>query len=280
MLRSILIGIDPSDCGIAVQELGVRWAKRLGAQLAGLSVVDEPGIHQAEEMMFGEAFHRPVGQTMVAEARRKVVEHLGEAKNRFRLRCQEAGVDFRLLDEIGAPHLQILLEAQEHDVVILGQRSHFEYGRDGEPDQTVGKVIQDSPRPVVVVPDRLVGFESVVIAYDGSVQASRVLQAFESSGLGRGMQVHVVAVDADRRDAAHRALRAIAFLSCHEIEATSHIVETSSAPADAILKKVRSLDAGLLVMGAYGQPVLREFFLGSVTRTMLKECPVPVFCFH
>ena len=33
-------------------------------------------------------------------------------------------------------------------------------------------------------------------------------------------------------------------------------------------------------MGAYGQPVLREFLIGSVTRTILKECPVPVFCYH
>jgi nucleotide-binding universal stress UspA family protein len=34
------------------------------------------------------------------------------------------------------------------------------------------------------------------------------------------------------------------------------------------------------VMGAYGQPALREFFLGSVTRRMLTECPVPLFLFH
>ena len=36
----------------------------------------------------------------------------------------------------------------------------------------------------------------------------------------------------------------------------------------------------MLVMGAYGQPVLREFFIGSVTRTMLRGVRVPIFCFH
>ena len=51
-------------------------------------------------------------------------------------------------------------------------------------------------------------------------------------------------------------------------------------PAEVILGKIRYLEASLLVMGAYGQPVLREFFLGSVTRTVLKESPVPVFCSH
>ena len=55
---------------------------------------------------------------------------------------------------------------------------------------------------------------------------------------------------------------------------------SSARAADVILDQVQQLDAGLLVMGAYGQPVLREFFLGSVTRKVLEECPVPLFLYH
>jgi nucleotide-binding universal stress UspA family protein len=33
-------------------------------------------------------------------------------------------------------------------------------------------------------------------------------------------------------------------------------------------------------MGAYGEPVLHEFFLGSVSRTILKEYQVPVILAH
>jgi nucleotide-binding universal stress UspA family protein len=33
-------------------------------------------------------------------------------------------------------------------------------------------------------------------------------------------------------------------------------------------------------MGAYGQPVLREFIVGSATRKALEECPVPLFLYH
>jgi nucleotide-binding universal stress UspA family protein len=69
-------------------------------------------------------------------------------------------------------------------------------------------------------------------------------------------------------------------LRLHEIEAISHPMETTAPTAEVILGKVREFDAGLLVMGAYGQPVLREFFLGSVTRTVLKASTVPVFCYH
>jgi nucleotide-binding universal stress UspA family protein len=33
-------------------------------------------------------------------------------------------------------------------------------------------------------------------------------------------------------------------------------------------------------MGAYGRSALREFFLGSVTQTLLREAAVPLFLFH
>jgi nucleotide-binding universal stress UspA family protein len=35
-----------------------------------------------------------------------------------------------------------------------------------------------------------------------------------------------------------------------------------------------------MIMGAYGERVLREFFLGSVSRTILEESAVPVFLAH
>ena len=59
-----------------------------------------------------------------------------------------------------------------------------------------------------------------------------------------------------------------------------HPVATIRTAAGVILDQVRRLNADLLVMGTYGQPIFREFFIGSVTATILKESHVPVFCFH
>ena len=44
MLKSLLIGLDGSEDGRSVLELGLRWAKRFDALAVGLAVVDEPGI--------------------------------------------------------------------------------------------------------------------------------------------------------------------------------------------------------------------------------------------
>ena len=141
-------------------------------------------------------------------------------------------------------------------------------------------MLKDTPRPVVVVPDGPMPDGPVAIAYDGSLQAERVLAAFETTGLGGAGAVHVVSVDADPAEATRRAEHARQFLARHRVQAMAHPLASAAPPAVVILEEARRLGAGLLVMGAYGQPVLREFFLGSVTRSILAECPIPMFLYH
>jgi nucleotide-binding universal stress UspA family protein len=50
--------------------------------------------------------------------------------------------------------------------------------------------------------------------------------------------------------------------------------------SQSILEEVRQRNARLLVMGAYGHSTAREFLLGSITKAILKEIPVPVFLCH
>jgi nucleotide-binding universal stress UspA family protein len=278
MIRSLLIGLDGSDDSNAVLELGIGWAKRFDALAVGLGIVDEPGILSAEAARFAGShhWHAAMPTPLLSDSRHKIAQVL----QRFARRCDEARVACRTVEDVGTPFVQILWEAQCYDLILLGQRTHFSYGCEGAPDETLGKVLQDSPRPVVAVPKTLGGGESVVVAYDGSLQAARALYAFEASGLGCSQKVHVVSIASDSKDAARHAGRAVEFLRIHGIGATPHPVDTSVPPAEVILGKIHYLDASLLVMGAYGQPVLREFFLGSVTRTVLKESPVPVFCSH
>jgi len=289
MIRSLLIGLDGTDDSNAVLELGIGWAKRFDALAVGLGIVDEPGILSAEAAWFagGHHWHAAMPTPLLSNSRHKIAQVLQQ----FARRCDEARVACRtvedvgtpfvqILEDVGTPFVQILREAQCYDLILLGQRTHFSYGCEGAPDETLGKVLQDSPRPVVAVPKTLGGGESVVVAYDGSLQAARALYAFEASGLDCSQKVHVLSIASDSKDAARHADRAVEFLRIHGIGATPHPVETSAPTAEVILGKIRYLDASLLVMGAYGQPVLREFFLGSVTRTVLKESPVPVFCSH
>jgi nucleotide-binding universal stress UspA family protein len=66
----------------------------------------------------------------------------------------------------------------------------------------------------------------------------------------------------------------------HNIEADSRPVPSADPPADLLLQAVTNLNAEFLVLGAYGTPRLKEFFLGSVTKSLLKQSPFPLFLFH
>ena len=51
-------------------------------------------------------------------------------------------------------------------------------------------------------------------------------------------------------------------------------------PATLLLRELAELEAGLLVMGAHKKPILKEFFLGSVTKSILNDSTVPLFLYH
>lgn len=276
MLRTILVGLDGSVHSEGALQLAMEWARRFNGLLVGIGCVDEPGIRGPGGRLVGEAYPDHLNATLVEEARTRVDGILSRAA----LRCAEAGVAFKPLEEVGTPDVRILLEVQRFDLIVLGLQAQFRFGWTEEPDVTLSRVLSDSPRPVVAVPDDLGLGESMVVAYDGSLQAARALSSFEASGLGRGRAIHVLSIAVDRRDAAHRADRAVDFLKSHELDAIPEPLETDGPPVEMLLERIRQLEPGLVVLGAYGQPVLREFLLGSTTRTMLERCPVPMFLDH
>lgn len=284
MLRSILVGLDGSEYSRSAVDAGIYLSRKTGALLVGLGIVDEPTIREAEPALIaaGVPYAEPVlYRERVASARREVETFLGD----FSVRCAEAGVPCKVLEDEGVPYHQIGLQSQRYDLIILGQRTRFHFETQEGYDDTVRRVLKDSPRPIMTVPAHL-GISpdepghSVMIAYDGSLQAARALQAFLTSGLAGVLRTVVVTIGPDHGEAARVCERAIDYLRFHDIKADAQPLVTVGDPSRVLLAQARAHRASLIVMGGYGQPTLREFFLGSVTRTLLAESPVPLFLYH
>jgi nucleotide-binding universal stress UspA family protein len=276
MLRSILVGLDGSAYSAAAVELGVKWAKRFDAMLAGLAVLDEPTIRAPEPVPIGgTSWKKERDDALVADARRRV----GEFLESFSLQCAKCGLPCKVLENAGIPADQICLEAQRYDLILLGKETHFHFETEQDADDTLTRVLKASPRPVVTVPEKERGGNAIVVAYDGSLQAARTLQAFQTLGIDQSHDVHIVTVHLNHEEAVRHVDRAVDFLRSHDIKAQHHTI-TSSSPATVIMEHADRLKAGLLVMGAYGKPVIREFFFGSVTKTLLKERTWPIFLYH
>ena len=277
MLKSILVGLDGSPSSGAAVELGIQWAKQFNALLVGLGIVDEVTIRTPEAEPIGGGYYKQErDEEMVKEARREIAQLL----DKFASRCAEANVSFNLLQDSGLPYEEILRDSQRYDLVLFGHETHFHFGTVDRPDETLWNVLKRGPRPVVIAPHKLVPGSSVVVAYNGSPQADRALQAFQASGLALDEEVCVLSADDDPEEAARQAERAVEFLRLHQIKAVRHALGPVDSRSRSILEEVRQRSARLLVMGAYGHCTVREFLLGSITKAVLKESPVPVFLCH
>jgi nucleotide-binding universal stress UspA family protein len=284
MLRSILVGLDGSDYSHSAVDVGIYLARKTSALLVGLGIVDEPAIRDAEPRLIGAGvpYAEPVlYRERLANARREVELFLSQ----FSTRCAEAKVAYKVLEDVGSPHEQIELQAQRYDLILLGQQTRFLFETKEGYDNTVRRVLKNSPRPLIAVPAKLAldlddPQHTVLIAYDGSLQAARALHSFQTSGLAGPRPVVVVSVAGERLEAARIAERAIDYLRFHDIRAEARPIFANDHVAEAILSAASDCNSALIVMGAYGQPVLREFLLGSVTRTLLAKSPIPLFLDH
>jgi nucleotide-binding universal stress UspA family protein len=274
MLRSALVALDGSAYSETATALAIDWAGRYGARLVGLGVVDAPSIKGAEPVPLGAgAYKHARDEARLAEAHRRVVDFLSD----FRARSEVAGVPVEVLEDIGDPAVRILREAHRCDLVILARETHFHFETQEQPDDTLAQVLRGSPRPVVTVPRELPHGQGVVVAYGGGREAARTLQTFQLLGLAGGEVVEVVTIHRDGAEAEALAHLAGEYLTAHGAPHRLHPIVSTAPPAEVLLEEVRHLRPRLLVMGAHGHHPLRDLFGTSVTRQVLRVCPIPSF---
>jgi len=124
--------------------------------------------------------------------------------------------------------------------------------------------------------------ENVLVAWDGSMQATRaVTQAIPI--LRRAARVTVAVFDpvSGPDDHGEEPGADIAlYLSRHGIQVDVQRQRSNGDIGEALLTLTDNLGADLLVMGAYGHARYREILLGGVTRTVLNTMTVPVLLSH
>ena len=274
MLRSVLLALDGSAYSETAAALAIDWAGRYGARLLALGVLDAPTIQKPEPVPMGAgAYKQARDEARLADAHRRVVDFLAA----FAARSRSAGITADVVEDIGDPATSILREAQRCDVVILARETHFHFETQDRPDETLAEVLRSSPRPVVVVPRQLPDGQGIVVAYGGGREAARTLQTFQLLGLAAGESIEVVTVHRDGAQAEALAHRAGDYLSAHGAPHRLHAIASAASPAEVLLEQVQHARPRLVVMGAHGYHPLRELFSTSVTRSVLRACPVPVF---
>jgi nucleotide-binding universal stress UspA family protein len=116
--------------------------------------------------------------------------------------------------------------------------------------------------------------ERFLITFDNSPSARKAVAYAAASPLLRGLECHLVMVG--RTDAAHDAALNEARDQLSRAGFTVTAMLLPGSPTPVIADWVKSAGIDLLVMGAYGHSQIREFFVGSTTTKLVRNCPVSV----
>jgi nucleotide-binding universal stress UspA family protein len=277
MLKTILLVIDGQSADHGSVELALRWSSQYDAMLVGHGMIEESAVHSLEPVPLGAGEARRELDAARLHQQQVLVE---SGLSAIAVRCARAGVTFKPLESVGRAAEEIGVEAQRADVIVIPRHVDKQQSPSQSHASTYFRTILSSaPRPVVAAAEEAPAGPAVVVAYDGSLQAARTLYALEASGLAAGKPVHVLTINDDQPEAARQGQRAVEFLAAHAIRATLE-AKPRADRAEQIMDFARETDAGLIALGAFGQPRIREFFLGSVTSDVLAKCTIPLFLFH
>src|ERR1700676_3070461 len=275
MIKRILVGIDTSEHSRTAQAYAFHLARRLGATLIGVHVVDIVSIegsylHDISASLGLEPyldFSSKMREILNARGK-AVLEDFAQAAQRENLTAET------VLD-LGVVPNQLCERAKATDLLMIGHRGVNERFSTGLLGSTTESVARKSPRPMFVSPVRFREVTRALLAYDGSDRASRAMRAAADFASTLNIPLIVITVARDLTLGERTLNQARSYLEPYSIKTDFKLVPGHAH--EGIIGAIKEFDADLLFIGAYGHSRIIEMVLGSNTEYVLRNAPCPVF---
>jgi nucleotide-binding universal stress UspA family protein len=274
MFKSLLLALDRSPGSLNARTIALSLARKHGARVRGLAVVDPELIAPPEPTPAGGDAYKKHKDAVIIERVRAVDAEIAQA---LTAACAAAGIDGAAEVIQGGALPTLNAAAAAHDVVLIGADATF--GADSA-TPLIGGLLRDNPRPLIVAPGEMAAGNKTLVAYDGSIPTLRALQLFCALGLRVENEVVVTCLNPNGRTALTLAESGASYLNERGYKATPRPIAGDGDPAPALIAAAKDVDAGMIVAGAYGQRGWREWLLGSTTEHLLATSPVPLFIHH
>ena len=297
-LERILVPVDFSSTSREALALAASLARRAGGRLTLLHVGATPTYSMTQA--WSPSMHMPIH-----ELQQRMKRESQALVERWLQSDVPHGVEARTVLREGFPPEEIVAEANEHDLVVIGT-----HGRTGTDRVVLGSVAERVVRhckvPVLVAPgvSREAGrpvdtpFENVLVAIDFSESSTRALRAGIAMarttgakltllhvGISEAILISQVWMDAvspamveihDRM--AREAQRQLDRLMRDEVPETlrGRALLREGIAAETIVQQVPLGSYDLVVMGTHGHTGMQRVILGSVAERVLRHSPVPV----
>jgi nucleotide-binding universal stress UspA family protein len=190
---------------------------------------------------------------------------------------RDLSAEFRVIRR-GGPDEDLTLSSLHSDLVVIGQRELQELPGYASPE----KLLLASGAPILVIPS---GWKSesignkILVAWNASREARRAVADALPFLVAAG-SVTLLVVDSGERAGRHGeepGADIALYLARHGVHVDVEQMSSHGVPvADIILSSARDHGADLIVIGAYSHARSVEMVFGGVTRTLLKQAPIPV----
>jgi nucleotide-binding universal stress UspA family protein len=275
-LKNIGVFVDATPEGEKRIDYAAALAHQCGAHLAGIHVVSAARPeYRSDYYVIGEKAIRG----LLAE--RKAVDEAVTSNIRQRFEAisakRDLSAEFRVIRR-GGPNEDLTLSSLHSDLVVIGQRELQELPGYTSPE----KLLLSSGAPILVIPS---GWKSgsignkILVGWNASREARRAV-ADALPFLVAANSVTLLVVDSEERAGRHGeepGADIALYLARHGARIDVEQVLSKGTPvADIILSYAADHGMDLIVIGAYSHARFVEMVFGGVTRTLLRQTPIPI----
>lgn len=263
----------------AVLETAILAARRFDSKITGLNA-----LASEYAVVFGGEMGFSISSEVDRTLEREGTERRTQARNLFNTAMRKhgiaatgAGVTAEWREEAGRQNAIVGALGRVFDLIVVEQPDKAA----SFAEATLEDALFESGRPVLMAPKTptaTVG-ERILVAWNGSTETARTIAA-AMPFLKRAARVEVVSV-ASAFVPGPSGEELVRNFTAHGITAVSRHIAVGNKPAgEVFLDEAQTMQADLLIKGAYTQSRLRQMIFGGATRHVILNANIPVLLAH
>ena len=198
----------------------------------------------------------------------------------FRDQCKLNGIIPEVYVDKGEPIREVIYESRFADLIIVDPDISFNDGEEQMPSHFVKEILANAECPVLIVPEKFEDIDEIVFCYDGSASSVFAIKLFTYI-LPEFSKKKVILLEINKTgkeefNESHR--RMLNWLRAHYEAVYYHTL--NGDVKDELFTWFFMKEKMLVVMGAYGRPMLSRFFKKSNADILMRMVDLPLFITH
>lgn len=279
-MKNVFACIDGSKAAEAVCDAAAWVSQRVDRQLVLLHVLDKSVYPTKTDMSgnlkLGTREHLLDELSELDAKRSKLALEAGKEQLKAAVeRVKAQGVEKPETRQRHGHFVETLAELQEETrILVMGRQGETHEVAEGI-GSNLESVIRSLSCRILITPPGFSQPKKVLLAYDASTTAKKVLYIIARSPLFKGIPIHLLMIG----EATEKNQQLLDEAKEELVgEGHSEVVTAlkSGEVEETLLGYQKEQELGLIIMGAYGHSRIRQFLVGSTTTNLLRKSPVPI----